>query len=322
VIIYFIFLENDLFFSLRDGSSFIVPSFSKTIFYYPSYNFFELYPSYSAYFSVSQASFTFASAPLYLTFPGEAWEGQELDLTPFQSSPLLLHQPYRTQFNSFLPSYHRLAPLFLFTETATAVSCSETRSRALFSLFSYFPLLTLEAHFDHLCLHGSLLPRETASSLSSFLLASSALTCYEGSSIQPFYLPSFSDAKLSLALNTQLLFKKFPHFFLNEAFSNDIAFSPRTDFFSEDQGIGALYRFLCANERSFFHNDSVLFLSYASLLSAHGLSSSDASSLFSLKYKSYLASHTLASFLKDQRQTFIFKTGDQVLSRFLFKHSI
>lgn len=313
-IIYFIFLENDLFFSLKDGSSFIVPSFSHSLFYYPSYDFFELYPSYRAYLSASQSEFSFASSP-------NLWDDQRQELSLFNHSTLWFHGPYREQFFSFLESYHRLAPLFFFSEMV-APSSSETRTQALFSSFSFFPFVTFEEHFEELWLQGNLLPSQPSPSISSFLLASSALTCYEGSSIKPCVLYNFSQAHLSLALNARLLFEKFPYFFLSEAFSQDVALSPRGEFFSEDFGVAAIYRFLSLYEELFFHKDQLPFFYYSCLLSTPCLYDLAAPLLFSLKSKNHLASRIFAFFLKDQKQGFIFKSGDQMMTPFLSKHCI
>ena len=125
-IIYFIFLENDLFFSLKDGSSIIVSSsFTKSLFYYPSYNFFELYPCYNAYLSSLQADYSLASPLTY-----EDWAPEELP-----SSPLLFPEVYRAQFFSFLKSYRRLAPLFFFSEIFFIHCLIFYR---LFDFFSFF----------------------------------------------------------------------------------------------------------------------------------------------------------------------------------------
>ena len=196
-------------------------------------------------------------------------------------------------------------------------SC-ETKSQGLFSLFYLLTFLTSEDRFEDLWETASL-TSSPASSLSSFLLASSALSCYEGSSIKSLLLSNFSDTNLSFVLNTTILFEKFPYFFLNEAFTKDLELSLKGQFFSETFGIAALYRFLSYYDRNFFHREHSFFLFYASL----PLESSSLLPAFcSISHKNLLASRALAFFLKDQKQGFLFKTGDHLFTPFISKHYI
>lgn len=107
VIIYALFQEKDLFFSLRDGSSFILPStVQRNLFFYPCYNFFELYPSYKAYFSSKFTDLVGSSADEDNSLIEEA--------VLFQSSGLSAHALHRSHLFPFLHLYARLAPL-MFT---------------------------------------------------------------------------------------------------------------------------------------------------------------------------------------------------------------
>lgn len=145
-ILYSLFLEKDLFFSLRDGSSFILPSaVQRNLFFYPCYNFFEFYPFYEISFS---SKFT---DPLGVSVDEDNSRVEEAVL--FLSLGPSAHALHRSHLFSFLQLYVRIAPL-MFTWEPTiegAESCSvEDTKGALLSHFLFLAYSTEEEHLEDL----------------------------------------------------------------------------------------------------------------------------------------------------------------------------
>lgn len=303
VIIYALFQEKDLFFSLRDGSSFILPStVQRNLFFYPCYNFFELYPSYKAYFSSKFTDLVGSSADEDNSLIEEA--------VLFQSSGLSAHALHRSHLFPFLHLYARLAPLMFTWETAleaeqvevegSAVE-SESTKGALLSHFLFLAYSTEEEHLEDF----SIAHFWPTSPLSSALTAFASQVCYEGSSVRFLLANAVHERALSLS------FKVPVYFFLDEIFSLKA--------WNSLQPPLELQRFLYVYEHYFFKKSHFLFLYYTILLQC--LRVSLAFLLTTAVFHSALLDRFSLFFLQDHKQALLFKTGDRTLVPFLTKHS-
>lgn len=237
-----------MFFSTRNGSSFIVPLiFKDTLFFYPSYSFFEIFPSYSNYFFASQADLNLSTQ--YFDEP-EILISLKATFIPTQSM-------CKDAILSFVSVYSKLSFLYLYKETIILEN-GEALSDSLFSVFNSFSFLTDIEEEEEEALNTLLETNYTLSNFSSSLLALSSLSCYEGSSIRNSILANIKDYNLSSSLNVST------HFFFNEAFSKDLYLSPDSYFISGASSLVQLYAVLADYDFFLFKESSTLFYYYCS----------------------------------------------------------
>lgn len=244
IIIYFIFLENDLFFSIKEGPSFIIPSiFKEAVFFYPSYNFFELYPSYSNYMFASQVDPNLSTS--FIT-------GVEPQFLPHVTTSFVpMQNTYKYSLAFFINTYSKLASLYFYEETLPFED-SEEMGDYLPSVLPLFPFITEEEALPSLLSFNPVI-----SGFSSSLLVLSSLSCYEGSSIRNSALANIRNCNLSFS------FKVSSNFFLNEAFSKDLYLCPLSLDISLNSPLLALYKTLSFNEHVFFKKHVSLFYYYS-----------------------------------------------------------
>lgn len=311
VIIYFIFLENDLFFSFKDGSSFIVPSFVKnSFFYYPSYNFFELYPSYNVYLNNKQLTLGLANATTDECYIEEA--------VIYNNPVVFLSHFSRNNFLSFVLNYYKLSSVLFYKSNSYLpyFITSESKSDSLIAVLPLFPLVTsedvLEAYISSSFIE--------LSSFSSDLITFSSLSCYEGSSVKSLLVSNLQDLHLNLSTSNRILLKVFPYFFLNESFGKDLLMRENNAAFYIFSSIALLQRFCLFFDNYFFVKNSLFFLFYCSLVFSFGSKSVFANHLFGSRFEALILTKIFMSFLKETKQPLFFKTGDAIFTAFVSKH--